>query len=51
MDEKLEDGNAFAVPALWKPSIFAHFDERATDSTAFEFEPLSTSHHTEFHEK
>lgn len=48
MDERLEDGNAFAIPAFWKPSIFAHFDERAIDPTAFGLEPLSTSHHTKF---
>lgn len=41
MDEQASDGNAFAIPALWKASILALFDERPTDSTAFEFEPLS----------
>ena len=42
MDEQVEDGDAFAIPALWKPSTLAHFEERATDSIAFGFEPLGT---------
>ena len=43
MDEQFEDGNAFAIPALWEP--LAQFDECAKDSNAFrfEFEPLGTS--------
>ena len=43
MDEQFGDGNAFAIPALWKASTLDQFDERATDSIAFGFEPLSTS--------
>lgn len=43
MDEQVEDGNAFAIPALWKPSTLAHLEERATDSITFGFEPLGTS--------
>ena len=43
MDEQLEDGNAFAITNLWKVSTFAPLDERAADSIAFVFEPLSTS--------
>ena len=43
MDEQFEDGNPFAIPALWEP--LAQFDECAKDSNAseFEFEPLGTS--------
>ena len=51
MDERFEDGNAFAIPALWKPSTFAHYDERATHSTAFAFEPLGISRHSRFDEQ
>ena len=40
MEEPLEDGNAFAIPALWKTSTFAHFDERASNPITFRFEPL-----------
>ena len=43
MDKQVEDGDAFAVPDLWKPSILAHSDELATDPIAFGFEPLGTS--------
>lgn len=43
MDEQAGSGNAFAIPDLWKVSLFAHFDERAADSTAIGFESLSTS--------
>ena len=41
MDGEVGDGNAFAVPDLWKPSILAHFDERAAESIAPGFESLS----------
>lgn len=41
MDEQIGDGNAFAIPDLWKSSILADPDER-TDYIALEFEPLST---------
>ena len=41
MDGEVGDGNAFAIPDLWKPSILAHFDELAADSIASGLEPLS----------
>ena len=41
MDGQIRDGNAFEIPDLWKPSILAHFDEHAADSTPSDFEPLS----------
>ncbi len=43
MDGPFEDGNAFAIPVLWKASTLAHFDERTTASIAFGFDPLSPS--------
>ena len=43
MDEQVEDGNAFAIPDLWKESTLARFDDRTTDFIALGFEPLSTS--------
>lgn len=42
MDDQVGDGNAFAIPDLWKASTLAHFDEHATDSIAFEVGLLST---------
>ena len=41
MDGQVRDGNAFAVPDLWKPSILTYLDERVADSIASGFEPLS----------
>lgn len=41
MDQQVRDGNAFAIPDLWKASTFAQFSERAIDSIAFEIEPLN----------
>ena len=43
MDEQLENGNVFAVPALWKPLVLAQLDEGATGSNASPFEVLGTS--------
>lgn len=41
MDEQVGDGNAFAIPDLWKASTLPQFEERATDSIVFGFEPLN----------
>lgn len=43
MEEPVENGNAFAIPAPWTTSNLAHFDndERAADSIALGFEPLN----------
>ncbi len=41
MSELSENGNAFAIPDLWKTSSLAHLDEEfTTDPIALGLEPL-----------
>ena len=40
MDEDIQDGNAFAIPDLYKPSSLARFEDAAPEVEALQ--PLST---------
>ena len=40
MDESVEDGNAFAIPDLWKTSTLADHHQDRIESIALPLEPL-----------
>ena len=40
MDDYSEDGNAFAIPDLWKTSSLADFSQGSTEPIALQLEPL-----------
>lgn len=41
MDDLNEDGNAFAIPKLWKVSTLVQFNEESEDPQILDLEPLS----------
>ena len=43
-DDGIEDGNAFAIPDLYKPSNLAQFEDAAPEVE--ELQPLSTQRRT-----
>lgn len=50
MDERVEDGKAFATPDLWKTSTFADFNQDSTEPIALRLEPLGMPQNSSLHD-